>query len=358
MKRIEDIDKNIASQIVRYEGMKVYDVQEAPFKIYGLMQQSSGKFERIPQQIADKVNVSVQQLNSNTSGGRIRFKTDSKQIIVNAVLPTVCHFPHMPLTGSSCFDLYADGEYVNVFRPDFFDKTKDGTARYDAAIFLGERKMRDIIIHFPLYNEVRDVFVALEEDATVLRGELYEIMKPVVFYGSSITQGGCASHPGNCYPAIISRRLNCDYVNLGFSAGCFGEQIMAEYIGGLEMGVLVYDYDHNAGDIGLLEASHETYFRTIREKKPDVPIVIVSAADRFLGQQENRWNIIRRTYDNAVKNGDKNVYLLDGDEIYKEVGVDLCTVDSIHPNDLGFWCMANKVGEVVKEILDSEKDTK
>lgn len=358
MKRIEDIDKNFASQVVQYEGMKVYDVQEAPFKTYGLMQPNSGRFERMPQQIADKVNVSVQQLNSNTSGGRIRFKTDSEQIIVSAVLPTVCHFPHMPLTGTSCFDLYADGEYVNVFRPEFFDKNKDESERYDATIFFGERKMRDIMIHFPLYNEVRDVLVALKADATVLAGETYEFKKPIVFYGSSITQGGCASHPGNCYPAIISRRLNCDYINLGFSAGCFGEQTMAEYIGGLEMGALVYDYDHNAGDIALLEATHEACFCTIREKRPDVPIVIVSAADKFLGlQQEDRWNIIRRTYDNAIKNGDKNVYLVDGREIYKEVGVDLCTVDSIHPNDLGFWCMANKIGEVVKRILKHEEIT-
>lgn len=351
MGRIEDIDKNFASKIVEYEGMKVYDIQESPFRICGLMQSEQGKYERMPQQIADQVNVSVQQLNGNTSGGRIRFQTDSRRIIVSALLPTVCHFPHMPLTGTSCFDCYADGKYVDIFRPEFFNKSHDDSNRYDATILFGEKKMRDIVIHFPLYNEARDVFVALEEDATVLPGVQYKYQKPVVYYGSSITQGGCASHPGNCYPAIISRRLDCDYVNLGFSAGCFGEQIMAEYIAGLEMGVLVYDYDHNAGDIGLLEKTHKACFKAIREKRPEVPIIIVSAADRFLGTQEKRREIIRKTYENAIRQGDKNTYFIDGQDIYREVGVDLCTVDSIHPNDLGFWCMANKIGDVVEEAL-------
>lgn len=351
MGRIEDIDKNFASKTVEYEGMTVYDVQKAPFKIYGLLQPSRGHYERMPQQIADKANVSVQQLNSNTSGGRIRFQTDSQRIIVSAILPTVCNFPHMPLTGTSCFDLYADGQYVDIFRPEFAGKNKDESDRYDATIFLGDKRVRDIVIHFPLYNEVRDVFVALEEGAVVLPGAQYEYKKPVVYYGSSITQGGCASHPGNCYPAIISRRLNCDYVNLGFSSGCIGEQIMGEYIAGLEMGVLVYDYDHNAGDIGLLKATHEACFKTIREKRPDVPIIIVSAADRHLGTHKERREIIRSTYENAIKQGDRNTYFLDGQDIYREVGVDLCTVDAIHPNDLGFWCMANKIGDAVKAVI-------
>lgn len=350
MGRIEDIDKNFASQIVEYEGMKVYDIQEDPFQIYGLMKLGQGMYERMPQHIADKVNISVRELNRNSSGGRIRFRTDSQRIILSAVLSTVCHFPHMPLTGTSCFDLYADGQYVNIFRPEFFETDKEESDRYDATICFDDKKMRDILIHFPLYNEVREVYVAVEEDAHVLPGETYLHKKPIVFYGSSITQGGCASHPGNCYPAMISRSLNCDYVNLGFSAGCYGEQVMADYIVGLDMGIFVYDYDHNAGDIGLLESTHEAFFKTIRYHCPDLPIVIVSAADRFLGTQEERRAIIRRTYENAVKNGDNNTYFVDGHDMYEDVGVDLCTVDAIHPNDLGFWCMANRIGAVIENI--------
>lgn len=111
MKRIEDIDNNFASLAVEYEGMKVFDVTEEPFRIHGLHQPEKGKFLRMPQEVADEVNSRVKELNKHTSGGRIRFRTNSTQIIVSAVLPSVCQFSHMPRTGTSCFDLYVDGRY-------------------------------------------------------------------------------------------------------------------------------------------------------------------------------------------------------------------------------------------------------
>lgn len=350
MKKIEEIDKNFASYVVQYEGMKVFDINREPFRIYGLRQSQVGMYERMPQQIADSINGSVSELNRHTSGGRIRFQTDSQQIIISEVLSVVTRFSHMPLTGTSCFDLYADGHYVDGFRPDFTQARGDEHNRYDATLYFSERKVRDILIHFPLYNEVRDVFIAVEEDAVVLPGKEYQHTKPVVFYGSSITQGGCASHPGNCYPAIISRRLDCDYINLGFSSGCFGEDAMADYLSNLEMGILVYDYDHNAADADVLEKTHERFFKRIRNNCPELPIIIVSAADNIYGSQEKRREVIRRTYENAIKAGDKNVYMINGQDIYRNVGVDYCTVDAIHANDLGFWCMAQSIGAVIEKI--------
>lgn len=331
--------------------MTVYDVTKEPFQLYGLRHSKQGTFERLPQEVADTVNNSVKELNKQTSGGRIRFKTDSSQIIVSAILPSLCQFSHMPRTGTSCFDLYVDGRYVEMFRPNF---TKESpTKRYDGTLYLADdKRMKDIMIYFPLYNEVREVYIALKEGANVAPPEAYPNVKPVVFYGSSITQGACASHAGNCYVSLVSRALNFDYINLGFAAGCLAEPIMADYISNLDMDILVYDYDHNAGDIKLLERTHETFFKTVREKQPDLPIVIISAADRVLGFNENRRTIIKRTYENAIQKGDKNVYFIDGQEIYKEVGVDFCTVDAIHPNDMGFWYMAKHVRNVIEQIYE------
>lgn len=349
MKRIEELDKNFAPLPVEYEGMTVYDITKEPFQLCGLRQPKQGTFERMPQDIADTVNSRVKDLNKHTSGGRIRFKTDSAQIIVSAVLPSVGQMSHMPQTGTSCFDLYVDGRYVAVFIPDFHKENE--TKRYEARLDLpGDKGMKDVLIYFPLYNEVQNVYIALNEGANVAPSDEYPNSKPVVFYGSSITQGACASHPGNCYASMVSRALNFDYINLGFAAGCLAEPIMADYISSLDMDILVYDYDHNAGNIDLFERTHETFFKTIREKQPNLPIIIISAAHRFLGFNENRRKIIKRTYENAIQSGDKNVYFIDGQDIYKEVGIDLCTVDVIHPNDIGFLCMAKHISAVIEQI--------
>jgi len=120
--------------------------------------------------------------------------------------------------------------------------------------------MRDILINFPLYNPVDEAFTGLDEDAELLPAAEYAHEKPVVFYGSSITQGACASHPGNAYCNILSRRLNTNNINLGFSGGCHGEDAMAEYLAALDMSVLVYDYDHNAESAEELQRTHERAF--------------------------------------------------------------------------------------------------
>ena len=353
---ITKIDKNFANTF-SYEGMKVYDVNEAPFRLYGLCRQEGEKdYKRLPVDFAKNLgNPSVAVMYNRTTGIRVRFKTDSNRIILKCVQKEQVNIPHIAVTCSSCFDLYADGRYCNVFRPGIDtdgknsdDKSMDGGYQ-SGYVFKGERKMRELLIHFPLYNSVEQVYIALEEDAQVLPAEEYPHTAPVVFYGSSITQGACASHPGNCYVNILSRRLGFDFVNLGFSGGCFGEIEFAQYIPGLNPSVLVMDYDHNS-PLAQLEERHEAFFLEFRKHCPHTPVVFITAADRALGTQTRR-NVIFRTYENAVAAGDKNVYFIDGSEIYREPGVDACTADNAHPNDLGFWFMANRIEKTLAQIL-------
>ena len=353
---ITKIDKNFANTF-SYEGMKVYDVNEAPCRLYGLCRQEGEKdYKRLPVDFAKNLgNPSVAVMYNRTTGIRVRFKTDSNRIILKCVQKEQVNIPHIAVTCSSCFDLYADGRYCNVFRPGIDtdgknsdDKSMDGGYQ-SGYVFKGERKMRELLIHFPLYNSVEQVYIALEEDAQVLPAEEYPHTAPVVFYGSSITQGACASHPGNCYVNILSRRLGFDFVNLGFSGGCFGEIEFAQYIPGLNPSVLVMDYDHNS-PLAQLEERHEAFFLEFRKHCPHTPVVFITAADRALGTQTRR-NVIFRTYENAVAAGDKNVYFIDGSEIYREPGVDACTADNAHPNDLGFWFMANRIEKTLAQIL-------
>lgn len=346
---ITKIDKNFLGEEIVYEGVTFHHVLEDPFKLYGLYQPHEEKaFKRMPTEIAEKINPSVSALHYHTSGGRIRFRTDSSQILLRSVLPPFDKFDHMPKTGFACFDLYADGEYVNSFRHS--SKRTVGNT-YDSTISFKERKMRNILINFPLYNGVDDVYIALDDDAIIEAPTPYTHEKPFVVYGSSITQGGCASHPGNAFPNQLSRRFDIDFINLGFSSGGLAELEMAEYIASLDMSMFLFDYDHNALTTEYLQETHERMFKIIREKHPNIPIIMATASDYSFDLDERR-AVIKATYDNAVASGDKNVYYIDGRTIYAPVGRSLCTVDHIHPNDIGFLMMANAYGKVMDEILN------
>ena len=353
---IAQLDKNFLGEEIKYEGMKFYHVLEKPFEVYGLYRPYELRtFQRMPKEEAMKLNKQVQSLYLHTSGARIRFRTNSTKVLLRSILPKLTKFDHMPKTGVSCFDLYVDGEYKNSFRHGFLGGVQATSEEkpenvYDSNISLGEKKMRDILINFPLYNKVDDVFIALDEDATIEAPIPYTIEKPFVIYGSSITQGGCASHPGNAYANILSRRFDADILNLGFSSGAKGEQSMAEYIGSLDMSLFIYDYDHNAS-VDHLAETHEPFFKTFRKLKPDVPVIMVSAADGWFGEIPERKATIRRTYENAVAAGDKNVYFVDGKTIYAPVGRSACTVDHVHPNDIGFLMMANAFEPIIRTIL-------
>lgn len=345
---ISKIDKNFENTF-SYEGMKICNVNESPFKLYGSCREEGEQdFKRLPHSFPEKVdNPVVKAVYKKTAGLRIRFKTDSQRIILKCVLPEIANVPHMPLTGSSCFDLYVDGHYFNVFRPGIdangkYSDDKSMEGGYASGYTLkGGKQMREILIHFPLYNEVTDVFIGLEEDAQVLPTDGYTHEKPVVFYGSSITQGACASHPGNSYIAMLARKFDFNYVNLGFSGGCRAELELARYIAGLDMSAFVFDYDHNAPSPADLEATHEVFFQEFRRLRPDVPVIFNTASDLAHGLEKRtvRNGIIRKTYENAVAAGDKNVYFVDGSVAYNEAGGEFCVVDNVHPNDLGFHCI-------------------
>lgn len=370
------IDKNLlATGIIQEDNLCFYNVKEDPFTIYGLLPCDQGEpFRRIPSEIAQNISEKIWKLHTHTAGGRVRFRTNSNKIAIRAFMPDTNLMPHMPFLGSSGFDLYEASESSNTehmggehyppvvnwtYRGSFVPPT-NRCGYFEAVVQLESREMRDLLINFPLYDNVDELWVGLESDALLLEGGKYRVMDPVIYYGSSITQGGCASRPGNTYQAIISRNLNCDHINLGFSGSAKGEQDMADYIAGLPMSVFVMDYDHNATSEEL-GRTHEAFFLTIREKHPDVPIVLVSMTDPPRTPQKadiilHHWEIIRRTYENALSRGDKLVQLVDGRNIFQccsalNVNADSCTVDGVHPNDLGFACMAKVIGEAVKQAL-------
>lgn len=357
MKRdIGQLDHKLKVELtLKEQDIAMYDARKAPFKIYGLVDPSVVPFRRLPAALADNVNYQVSILSTNTSGARVRFRTNSEYVAIKAVMPTITHFPHMPFTGSSGFDLYlyknGEQKYFKTFVPPI-----NMEGGYESVAHFGNRDEKDIVINFPLYNDLSELYIGLQEDATVAEGSEYRFQKPILYYGSSITQGGCASRPGNCYQSIISRRFDVDFLNFGYSSGGCGEENMLEYLAQLDTGIFVMDYDYNTYSQEHLALSHPRALEIIRKYKPELPVIMITKPDIRLDNEDDikRRDIIFSTYSNALAAGDRNVYFIDGYSLFSGESRDSCTVDGAHPNDLGFWRMANVIGDVISHILFKE----
>jgi len=277
----------------------------------------------------------------------------------------------MPATGHSGVDLYSceKGKKNYTYKKTFMPQgTCDDAHRFYTGLCelnaYDDFKKHEILLNLPLYNGVNSVKIGIKKGCNLYAPVKYKYEDPIYFYGSSITQGGCASRPGNTYMAQLSRTLDFDFVNLGFSGSARGEQELAEYIADKKMTAFVLDYDANAPTVSHLSDTHYNFYKTIREKNKELPIIMISfpqynkrnafhyfgapliARDLILSDE-----IIRKTYMRALSEGDKNVYYIDGETVFGYEDQDFCTVDNCHPNDHGFYMMAKAIMPFIKKIL-------
>lgn len=348
---IAKIDKNFKVETkLKEEDIVFYDSKTQPFELYGVYKDELDVFKRMPENVAESVNNGVKSLNFNTAGIRVRFSTDSDYIAIKCKMPVIRHLAHMAMTGTSGFELYetSNGKYtyIKTFVPPY-----DMTDGYESITYLNVKKMRNYEICFPLYNKVDDLYIGLREGSTVSAGEKYKYEKPILYYGASITQGGCASKPSNSYQSIISHEYDVDYINLGFSGNAKGEKEMAEYIATLDVSIFVCDYDYNAPDAQHLRETLPRLYNIYRASNPKTPIIFISAPrlpDRI---NPERKQVVFETYNNAVTSGDENVWFIDGDTFFDDKHSSLYTVDGSHPNDCGFAKMAETIGKTLEIIL-------
>ena len=352
---IQEIDKNFLVNTDITEADIVWlDVRQAPFVLSGISyDERYGCYTRMPQEIAARVSEGVAGLNLHTAGGRVRFRTNSEFIGIRAVMNTGGLMSHITLVGQSGFDLYRKkvGECSEKFYHSFIPPMGMHTGY--SAPFTTDGTLADYTINFPLYDGVKELYIALKKEALILEATPYSHPIPVVYYGCSITQGGCASRPGNSYQSIISRRLDTEYINLGFSGSGKAEDLMVQYLADLKMSVFVCDYDHNAPDATYLKKTHLPLYRAVRAKQPKLPIIFLSAPDVLIAPDKyiDRREIIRETYVTALAEGDENVYFIDGAELFAGDDWDSCTVDGTHPNDLGFYRMAMRIEKEIVRLL-------
>lgn len=357
---IADIDENLRiNPTLDLPDVQWLDASEAPFRVYGAADPKVS-FDRVPPDVAAVsakywgLGEGIRSLAQNTAGVRLRFATDSPYIAISAKWRNQTQMPHMAFTGISGFDLYSCKEGVQNFVNSFCPPV-NAPHGYDSKVdTLNGGVLTDYVLNFPLYNDVVTLAVGIQKGATLTAGtETYRLNElPVLFYGSSITQGGCASRPGTCYQGFVSRALNLNYINFGFSGSAKGEPPMTEYMASLPMSAFVCDYDHNAPDADFLNKTHYEVYRTVREKNPAVPIVLISRPNRGSAEEvKKRRIVVADTYRRAVEAGDKQVCFIDGGSFFKGMAGDSCNVDGCHPTDLGFYFMAEGITPVLKEVL-------
>ncbi|MGN0451810.1 MAG: SGNH/GDSL hydrolase family protein [Acutalibacteraceae bacterium] len=338
------------------EGLKLteknavfYNAFESPIRLYGLPQ-GTDNFHRLP----DNIGSAIPEIDVHyvaTAGVRARFKTDSAFIAVRVKhKPYNFGCPTISKNADCGFDLYktVNGiqEYVGTFTVPL--DTEDG---YESFLKLSG-KSEEYTVYFPYGREILSLEIGLEGGAKLSAHSDYKTEKPIVFCGSSITQGFAASRAGNIYEGFVSRELDCDFIDLGFAGSCKGQTKLAEYIAGLDMTALVLDYDHNAPNAEFLKSTHENFFKIIRQKNPTVPILILSMPDGLnMEQVSERRAIIAETYVNAAVCGDKNVFFLDGSTYFPKDCFRECTVDGTHPNDLGMYFMARAISKQLSQII-------
>lgn len=343
----------LKNYMVDTTNINFYDIKKTQeIQVYGLYNyKNESQFKRLPDDVAKATSEQVSKLYTNPAGGRIRFNTNSKSLVIRATFPNISTRSIITMLNQAGFDVYKQingkQEFIGSLHPpiDLIDS-------YDKSINLGDGE-KEITVYMPNYNNVSDVYIGIEKGAYIKPSRPYKNPKPILYYGSSITQGASVSRPGMIYESIISRALDTDFINLGFASGAKAENPIIDYMANIEYSIFVSDYDYNAPTPEYLEATHRNMYEKIRSKHPDVPYIMLTKPIIHHNQrnEENkrRHDIIFNTYENAIKNGDKNVYIIDGFEIFSLFESGDCSGDSVHPNDMGATVIAQNIIKLIKE---------
>ena len=315
---------------------------------------TAGIFDRLPDSAKDKVPPIAWDMSKDSAGICIRFVTDAATIGARwSVTRSELAMPHMPATGVSGIDLYARNakgqwRFVGNGRPYGVDNETAFTFP------VGYKAPYECLLYLPLYNGIKSIEISAPSDARLERPSPRpeSQRRPVVFYGTSITQGGCVSRPGMACPAILGRMLDRPMINLGFSGSGTMEPPVGDVLAELDPAVYVVDCLWNTGG-----ASQEVYDRkvsglvkSIRKAHPLTPIVFVGQTMIQPEAHPTDWTLKQeKAVRNLMKQGDKNLILVPGKHLIGDDGEG--TVDTVHQNDIGMLRQAECLLPVLRKLL-------
>jgi len=311
-------------------------------------------YERLPARLNGVSRLPVWELGKNTAGLAIRFCSDSSQISVKWETLNNTNMNHMASTGVKGLDLYCldNGVWTYV-------KTAIPTAKMSETVLISnmEVKERELMLYLPLYDGIVSIEIGIDSTAFIGQPkiELPNRIKPVIAYGTSILQGGTASRPGMAYTNILSRKLNREVINLGFSGNAQLDYEIAELMAESDASLFIMDFVPNCSP-DIIKERTEKFYRILREKHMDTPVLFIESIIRPFSKFDlNMQNFIyeqnkalHTVFDRLKLENEKNIYL-----IPCEIGMDNeASVDGTHLTDLGFMRYAEYLYPIILKILD------
>ena len=312
------------------------------FPLLGRATESAGaRYERFPDSLKNISRAPLWNLSRNSAGMAIRFRSNSTTIAAKWVALFNTHMNHMTDTGAKGLDLYClqkngDWRFVNSARP-------KGKTNQVTIIKNMHPEEREYMLYLPLYDGLVSLSIGVDSLATISQPLVdYPIRKnPVVFYGTSILQGGCASRPGMAHTNIISRRLNRECINLGFSGNALLDLEVAKVIAEVEQ----------------MKERMETFYRIIRSKHPDTPVIFIEDPifthtlydERIAKEVQRKNDTLKEIFNRLKKENEKNIIFISSKNMLGEDGE--ATIDGIHFTDLGMMRYADLVCPIIKKAI-------
>lgn len=369
MNQKKPVDKNMIGNETREEGnITWFSIEDVRIRLSGFaFFEEDHKLERVPNRrksIFEEINPCLNELGVHTAGGQLAFRSNTSRVFIKAKITTLPNMVNMTPVAQCGFDCYIGDNPKNLrfFGITKFDVTKK---EYTCEVVskLDTTKVKEFLFHFPLYAGVNEVEIGLDSDAIIEPPTPYEKEGKLIFYGTSITQGGCASRPGMAYTNYLARKLNLEHCNFGFSGNGLGEYEVAKMLSEVEKPLLyIIDYEANSGTNGRMVNSLNDFIDCLRKRHNKVPILVVSRVPYVMDLLEESTGALRNSLREFQKGtvekfrelGDNAIYFLDGSTLWGD-DFDEYTVDFIHPTDLGFYFMGKGLEPVIKEILNKKE---
>lgn len=336
--------------------MAVYTLLDKPLKVSGVpFYDTSKELVRLPNELIANLP-QLERFGKCCPGGRIEFKTDSPSVTVKVIKRS---------TTEKEKDLMETEQSVQVMLGDRAKAKHLGaivfpnsTTQVFENTFYKSKELEQITIYLPCDVAIENIEVAIEDGATITEPTPYKHKKPIVFYGSSITEGSKAHNSTNSISSILSRWLDVDSYNFGFSDNVMGELELADYINKIDMGAFVYEYEYEVPSFEHLSNTHKAFFDRIRKAHPDIPILIIARPEKVYDDEMNaRREILKSTYNDAVANGDKKVFFIDGEAFFAETenGIftfrNICYREDCYDSDLFLYRVACVIRPILKQML-------
>lgn len=346
LKNIKEIDKNMEE--LKSDSLllpKWIDIDSNIINNYLLGKAiNNGSFNRLNDEF---ISDNLETLKLHPAGENLIFETNSKFIKIKASLTGAAYMSHMTAVGTIGFSLY----FLDKNKWRFLSSSKINQKEYELDLLKNIKGNHTYRLYFPLYQVLNNVSIGIEKDSTL------NFIKPnqesLLIYGTSISQGGCATRPGMDYGSILGRMNNLDVINLGFSGSCKLEPKILDIINlaidNKNVKYLIFELEANSPSYDHL-SNRFSYFLENLHNKDNLKIYLISHFDEGMNYIDKNTSKYRKGFKNIQKELSRkyNINFIDGEKLIKNLDCD-GTVDGVHLTDLGFYEVAKRLSKIIQK---------